>query len=638
MDTLRSLQYLFLKIKKECHELEDFIATKKSERMAGKFWDYATEFNDLDILRACAIKISKPAFLDLVLHELGHNTSEGHNFECSVDEDNFYKDLDEMKAYFPSADLSYLEDLQKHGINPIPQTSCVMDYIPLEVVPLPVLGKNDLRNLRYVYEDEIELEGHELDSPKVYPISFNYDNVKDQISLKDKNIPNVKSYRNCNDEATQTVLAKGCDQFDYGASYVEIVKNELKKLQRALTTRFRYNSIGLSSRFNRHIKNINFYYLEWLNKRDLILGGSLRDLLDYNIKTADEDVRVYKEAINPKYSKELASNQDYLDYYPIADIFNKTFKNYYNQKPLHCLIKDKDNNKDEITLSYLIENHLKNKYSRDLYIIDCFSHKVTKFFTEKGFEVVGQEGIHENDTFSISDDLKVNKNTDVFHLFRVFFDHLTLMGQPIEPPLIQRLFSSHVRDLEALVNYDRELKKSSLNIDTYGSSLNILKNDMMAAIIRDYIQKTVDQDSNVLYLRDVAFFKQDMEATNPESAFSQRIEARVKKDYDKGLNEFNYPFLKALYKQYIESRSEKKSFQDYVIDQNSIMKIGSIIYIPVEENSHSFRMAVEYNKALEESTILKSKSNANLLEVFRLYKIDGFIDHIEKGNFLVLKN
>ena len=634
-------KYIHWKIKKECDKLEDFIAKKKAERMEGKFWDYATDLDDFEILRSCAVKVATPNILDTILHELGHNSSKAHNFECSVDKNNFYKDLNEMKAYFPSADLSDSEELQNHEINNIPQTSCVMDYIPFDVLPLTVLGKNDLRVLRYVYEDELELEGHELSSPKVYPISFNYDNVKDQISLKDRNIPNSKSYRHCNDLSKDQI--RGCDVFDSGSSYVKIAQNNLIKFQRALTVRFRYNSleptVGLLALETFYpFLRIKDYYEEWIRLRDSLLGNKINDLLDYNLKTADEDVQAYKTAIDPHNSKKLSYHQDYLDYYPsadisIADIFREGFKKLYDQRPLHCLIKDKSGKKHEIALSYLINYYLESKHPRDLYIIDCFSPKVVKFFEEKGLEVAGQEGLQEFTSFSISQNLKSNQTFDVMP-FRLLFVGLSIpdASNPLSQEKIinffATFFSIHVQDLEALVDYDELVKDNILKIDTYGSVENAQKNFNMYLILEEHMRTSnyIHPDSRVLYMRDRDFLSQNILESNPDNTFYNKIEVPLKRDYEKKINDFKFPFLKALYKQYKESSEEssKISFQDYVREQKSVVEIGSKLYIPIEEDSYSFRLALAYNGALNESEILKRKDSLSILEEFRLHKLNVF--------------
>ena len=86
----------------------------------------------------------------MILHEMGHSFGLGHNFKASLDSENYYKSLEELKRYFPKAEEPF--ELAK--------SSSVIDYLPFGHPEMTVLGKYDLAVLRYLYLDQVETKSY----------------------------------------------------------------------------------------------------------------------------------------------------------------------------------------------------------------------------------------------------------------------------------------------------------------------------------------------------------------------------------------------------------------------------------------------------------------------------------------------
>ena len=616
--------YIRWKIQKECKELEAFIDQKRGALLS----DYRVNLEDFDLIRACASKVSRPFLLMVILHEMGHNCSKSHNFECSVDEKNFYKDLDEIKKYFPSADLSDLSALQKVGINPIPKTSCVMDYSHYEVVPLSVLGKNDLMVLRYVYEDELELEGHEFENRKVHKMEFDYENLENQTSLSSNSalMGERKKYLNCSSQKQRL----GCDAFDYGASYKEIVENRSLNFKRQLNLRYAYDldedliSIENLKFFKSplEILKMSKYHTKWLNLRDSFLQNEgKKHLLNYHLDD-EKSITDYEKKINPNDSDNKGLlNQEYKDYYPIVDIFTETIKFAWFQRPLHCRVESKDGERTDIELNYLIYSHLNTEHGKDLYVIDCYSDQVVKFLNENNLELIEQYGIQNFvdeslghfGTYAISND--ENKRLDIVSLKYILF----VLGNSED-------VISSLRNLSFLREIDKKSKESLLDINQYASKYDIVRNKYLLSYVHRYA--TNDQFNSSVsaresYKKDIGYLIKTL-GTGPAS-FYKKIEEPLK--LGRPIEYFQSSFLKTLYEEYKNSNLES-SFESYVKSRKEVALVdsnkGIHFFIPVKKDSFSYKMAIKYNEGLNKIKELEAKPDLSLLEKFHKAKLEKF--------------
>ena len=496
--------YIRWKIQKECKNLESFIDNKR-----GTLDDYRTDIKSNGLIEACAVKVSRPLLLTTILHELGHNNSKHHNFECSRDEKNFYKNLDEMKKYFPSADLSDLLELEKAGINPIPKSSCVMDYANFQEIPLPVLGKNDLMILRYVYEDELELEGHELENPIVHQMEFDYQNLENQTSLTSNSslMEKKKEYLNCPVHNNRL----GCEAEDYGASYKEIVENKILSFKRKIKLRYIFD-LDEKAISPRNVKfftapfdlyGVSQYHERWLHLRDNFLRNE-------NLLNADS-VTDYEKIMNPNNLDNKGKNftQEYKDYYPIADVFTEAVKLAWFQRPLHCRVESKDEVKD-IELNYLIYSHLLAEYKK-VYVIDCYSKQVVEFLNKNDMKLIDQYGIQNFNTYSLSDE---NKRLDILPLEYMFKALQVLKFIPgttmYDGASMKVRISNSLKNLSFLMEIYRKTKDNLLDINQYASQYEIDRNKELFFIQVDFYMKdrqiNRSESSRELYKKDTGIF------------------------------------------------------------------------------------------------------------------------------------
>ena len=517
-------EYIRWKIQKECSELEKFIAKKQ-----GALSDYRTELGDSDLIKACAVKVSRPFLLNVILHEMGHNVSKGHNFECSLDKDNFYKDLDEMKKHFPKADLSDLEELKKINKNPIPKSSCVMDYINYQSLPLPVLGKNDLMVLRYLYEDELELAGHELESPALHPME--YENLNNQTSLagNEELMKKKKIYLNCSDYLEGVKI--GCSARDYGTSYKEIVENLVLNFKRKLNLRYAYDvkilykeqpikteegsyKIELPSNppsfmyFEKEFKLMSIYHQKWIQLRDNFLRSESKlDLLDHHFND-EESLEIYKTTIHPDIIDQSFS-KEYKDFYPVSALYGAAVKEALFKRPLHCRVESENGLMEDIELNYLIHKHLEQEYGEDLYVIDCYSAQVLEFLSKNNLKLIEQYGIQNFKPYKSLSFLDIpfysfstyseNKNQDIIPL-SYLYSQIYLFSTDEETGLksyrgMSLPFSQAFKDLDILRDIDKEVKRNILDINQYGNRYELERNDLTLRYINSFIQRSENRGS-----------------------------------------------------------------------------------------------------------------------------------------------
>lgn len=637
--------YIRWKIQTECPELEAFIAKKR-----GVYSDYRTKIKDFELIQACAVKVSRPALLQLILHEMGHNCSKGHNFECSNDKVNFYKDLDEIKKYFPNADLSDLEALEKTGDHySIPKSSCVMDYFNHQALPLPVLGKNDLMVLRYVYEDELELAGHKWGESKVQPIEFNYTDVEQQVSLtENKELMDKRNpYRYCTDEHPIILYGRqinpegrlGCAMFDYGADYKEIVENYFLKLKRALKSRYTYDLAEnlINSNSPRlidapwQIVLMNLYHNKWLELRDNFLQKEGKiEFLTYDL-TDPINVTAYKEAIDPKNNEEKF-NQEYKDYYPIAEIYTKAIKLALFQRPMRCLVEETESGvAAEINLNYLVSQMKADPdYEDILYVIDCYSPHVVDFLDKNGLDLTGQDGVQDfafeksiYGTYAVLDE--ENKKADIIPLRYIN----GLLPSARSNPLYSNSTINSLLNPDFHKEISIKVQENGLDIDQYVNDFEIIRNTHLLLSMKNYLPSDGKLKNSAEYIKiyqqQISFLVHDL-GTGGES-FYQQIEEPLKEG--RSIESFESSFLTELYNEY--RNTSYNSFEDYIKSRkdDDVVVVAQpnnndTLYIPYHKDSWSYKLAVKYNELMKELAALEKRSDLTLLEKYHKLKLERF--------------
>lgn len=174
-----------------------------SQKLLGKFKDNAKQWHLLsESEKQEAIDIILPEiWVPTLIHEIGHNLGLRHNFAASEDKNNYFSD----------------EELVHNHIDHKVPFSSVMDY-GNDLRTLSVMGKYDVAALKFAYDRKVDIVDKDQ---KVKTIA-----VKDTLSsLVLPEGATLKEYKYCTDENVGS--GAGCQRFDLGASYVEMVQNKI---------------------------------------------------------------------------------------------------------------------------------------------------------------------------------------------------------------------------------------------------------------------------------------------------------------------------------------------------------------------------------------------------------------------------
>lgn len=152
------------------------------------------------------------AYVPTLVHEVGHNLGLRHNFEGSVDKDNFYGEHDHR-------DLGIRNS----------RYSSIMDYAYSSLNELSTFGRYDLAALKFAYNREVEM----VDG-SVKPIKGH--------AFKQKG---MKRFKFCTDENAGASLT--CNRFDEGSNESEIARHMVESYESAYQYR---NLKGRKKNFN----------------------------------------------------------------------------------------------------------------------------------------------------------------------------------------------------------------------------------------------------------------------------------------------------------------------------------------------------------------------------------------------------
>ena len=176
-----------------------------SQKLLSKFDDDAKPWHLLsesDKQRAIDI-ILPEIWVPTLIHEIGHNLGLRHNFAASEDKDNYFSD----------------DELAHNQIDHKVPFSSVMDY-GNDLRTLSVMGKYDVAALKFAYSRKVDVVDKDN---KVTTVE-----VPDTLSTLASTLPAgtaIKPYKYCTDENVGS--GAGCQRFDLGSSYVEIVQNKI---------------------------------------------------------------------------------------------------------------------------------------------------------------------------------------------------------------------------------------------------------------------------------------------------------------------------------------------------------------------------------------------------------------------------
>lgn len=380
--------FLHKKIQIACPEVISFIQAEQKKKES--FHPRNSVLDDKEQIKSCATTLAQVKILGTILHEMLHGFASRHVFSSSVDKDNYYKNYKEIQNIFG---VDILQSLFKENIliktSHPPQYSSVMDYPSLQNPILPVPGKLDIAVLRFIYFDQVELsketqlaqlkdpsKGMCLNGKCFLKVPSGIDEVNSETSQKsilqtaeNQNLEkeNLKSYRVlCGGkkltEPTELDSSEPlCQQFDYGATPLEIVENSIVMTSNKMMNRNkRYDSNsptppGEGSLFQRQAGSL---YKKWEQYRDELFDNLTKSPWDYSFLN-QEHICEYKNIIDRK----AESNSEFRDYYEIREPVFKFFKYLAFVPAKHCVYKNSEGEYGVASLKS-IEEKMSGDYER----------------------------------------------------------------------------------------------------------------------------------------------------------------------------------------------------------------------------------------------------------------------------------
>ena len=682
--------YLRNQIQHKCEEVQTFIDDhiklyNLKDKNGGIKPD--TDLDDRDISIACGKRISEDQVLFVMLHEIGHIFGLAHNFEGSVDKENYYKSVAEIRNYFPSFHLAPLQTEAD-----IIKTSSVMDYIPsLYAYPLTVLGKYDLEALRFLYMDQIRVK----DSKK--PVSLMTAQAPDEQKELD-DILNQKKwdkepYESCPDWQMSRFL---CLRYDYGSTPKEMVGNAIELIKQAFNNhRYFYDidptSYEYANKFNnlpntvrRHLRNIERLYQHYLKLKDIRFKRLFQEEKNkYSIHPPSDDdsesphlqsIREYQDVIQPGEE----DTEEYKDFFEMRNVVADFVKDFYFMENMKCKVEYKEESSSGSGLNSLwidlniIRGRLPNSMEETWYVEDCYSRDIEDFLDDYGLKVAGQNGI-ENFGHYYSEHYKDGKGkrlsvklfpfNEILTTWFYLLSH-TMQEVDIVDDLRETLEDSLVNG-ENLSNFDRELRAQMFFVSTTQKEKESTSTiDLVNTIL--FEQKSV-RNLDVRkytqgYFRPVFFPLLEGNQASFYQVMVRNIKAEAFNNAPRQV-EYGFPFLtehylgqgykdyrtqnfddyKQRYLNLDNNELEAKIFQGYIFDLPSVAILlqdnvnREYLIMPFQVDSFYAKVIMRYNTNLEKIEELKKKAeNEGLTFLEEIEKRDKEVYNLVlKQNFLI---
>ena len=603
-------------IQKKCSNIKDFIIEKKQELLK-----QSTPLNDRDLIIKCGKELTKQALLWLILHEMGHSFGLGHNFKASIDNENYYKNEDEIKKIFNAGG-----PFEKTA-----QSSSVMDYLSNDHPTMNYLGKYDLAALRYLYFNEIELENGEIAT-----LNINSDLKKQQAFEK------RKKYLHCSDNLKKALIM--CDADDYGGNPKEIVEELLLQAKRALNSiRYRYdlaedifriNLNFLTEKIVTPLRSASDFYRKWLEFRDGYLIDLHASTNLTNFVLGDEaSIDQYIDVIENNKKTENDDLDLYTLYYPMRDMVSEFIMELIDLTEMTCHFEDE--NKD--TYSWTLESikrYIKPKYNGNLagnlagnlfYVEDCYSPQIVSFFTGTGLTLKGQTG-YEN---FLSYHLPSNSESKLDVIT------LTAIHKAITSTLMDPRFNYYMQtqkkyvfswwdEPDKLKNLTEKVSQKTLNVEDNTSPFESSKNKTLLGMVDLGLERSLNTDAERGFLKEhknnTATVKYNL-GTDQGSFYRQIIEP-----LSKGVNisQIEIPFLEAVYEKYSKEKAEDPkigAFESYVKQQEDVLNENRVLVMPFTTNSLVAKAIKKYNENKKQLNQLnrnkKTQEETNIIEIFK---------------------
>ena len=591
--------YLRSQIQERCPEVKK--AIKDIKNIKGLY--PRAELNDRDIIISCGEKLTKQSILSLILHEMGHNFGLAHNFQASVDHENYYETEEEIRAVFPQIDS--MEDLA--------HSSSVMDYLKLDQLAMNYLGKYDLAALRYLYLDELELKDGSFKDLKI-PVA-----LKSQKALSEDLLKERKKYLHCSDEDLNSPQIMMCDDRDYGSNPKEIVQEHILSIRRDFNkSRYRYDldpilfsSIlpSVNLRPNTHKNELSYlgdYYDKWLKLRNDYLIRIGADPVVYLL--GDQDAI---DSYDTLIKEGLTNNEEYALYYPVRKEISDFMIELADLDEMKCHFTDLNSVGHVFSLE-AIKNRL--MYGDNLYVEDCQSPQVSEFFVKNDLVFTHQTGYEDFVSYYPQKSRKAKP--DVMPISNITLNMMNMTplykGMSLEPDLLQKLI---LKIQQITLNSERNQNSSSINFnemirrDVFRTLTQTLRGAETEEILKEHKENIQTQIYKIG--KGSGSFYEEVE---------KYIENLTGEELKKKLSTLQIPFLKTAYEEYIQFKISRPaeyhnlSFQDYLLSRpdtvNDITKKELII--PIKKESFSAQVINKYNENLEKIRELKGKPHSEV--------------------------
>ena len=544
-----------------------------------------------ELISNCSKKISRNYVLMLLLHEIGHNFGLAHNFNASADKKNYWKSKDEISKVFKDlSSLSIILDENTHlsDNERLPKSSSVMDYLPLDVLPLTYLGKYDIAGLRYLYMNQLEDKDE-----KPFEITNFSTSLDTQISEGEIPSKILQKYLYCSDllekQWKEDKKNLFCMKFDYGSSPYDKIQFVIEDARRILynTGRYYYDksfsnpNIGHLQVATHVLFFIKPLYNRWISLKNRYLNDtkiSRYEMSDYQYKTSDtcsveeENKPIDESHKNPSVIRYLEAiergfyNSDKLEEYQAFYAIREPIANFLMEllflEPMKCKVKplSEEGSEEgdhqwvelEMVRKYLTNPksdrwaelqsqyaHLSSEEKPFIYIEDCYSPAVKDFFKLQDLEVIGQLGLENFSSFYPGDYVEGEAKDDVVSL--EFFVKTDLKSSISH---INEMLNEEPNFFEDFrLKTEKYLLESVNRIHLGGSLLNIYSK------MKNLLDITDESDSRDAEIRErnLNYFRSSWF----NSDFFESDILNTIKDYGIEVSQIESPFIRTSYQDFI---------------------------------------------------------------------------------------
>ena len=583
------------------------------------------ELGDKDLLLSCGKKIYKISVLTLILHEMGHNFGLSHNFKASVDEDNYYNSIEEIKQYFPDLsdwlieELDFLKGLLGDQRKPF-KTSSVMDYFPV-MHTLPVLGKYDLANLRYLYLGQVEDKSGGLISLDIP------ENLDEQKPLSKAILSERKKYLHCSDEVSGRRFESAdnflCVARDYGSNPLEIVKYHIQTYKRVFNSqRYRYDNgefanVGV---FFKQLNDTLLFHNHWLGLRDLhFQERGLENYLKYDVsKPSESDDDGYLFELTNKVDK----HSNYYSYYKTLGPILDFYLDVLFMESMKCEVEDQFGKRHIIDLELI-----KTQFNPD-YVENCYSKSIKEFLADKDLKLIGQRGIEDlKDTYYYSKESLQRKSMGNIWSFSEIYE---VFQQFPDPPMLLVLLAVIAKEPHALKNVFEHFERRILEEDGLSEKELQITGFLYSnfKIAMNFLNGTRGDHnlilSNLQYFKVVRFAK----GTHLNNSFYRSVVEPMRNGQNLEL-----PFIEWAYKEHAKKYKDSDSrptLQDFIVSLPGTLDLGETFIVPfnkvlTKEGGFMERVVKRYNKSKRRIAVLEAKKGErNFMESIELKRIQTY--------------